>query len=132
MVKQLVLEVMPQTLAVCRLAPDDPVPEWARGEFVSITRTSDELSIVCSEARVPADVRRERSWRAIRIKGPLDFALTGVLESVAEPLAEAGIPVFVVSTFATDYVLVKQHQLAPAIAALQTAGHILVSTSQDF
>jgi hypothetical protein len=110
--------------AVARLAPDAPIPDWATmAAIFSITRTADELSIVAPEAAVPGDVRAERGWRALKIAGPIDFALTGVLASVLQPLAEARIGIFAISTFDTDYVLVRAETLTSTIAALRAAGH---------
>jgi hypothetical protein len=90
-----------------------------------VTRTPDELSVVADEAAVPAGVRAERGWRALQVAGPLDFNLTGILASLAYPLARAGISLFAVSTFDTDYVLIKEDKLHDALAALQAAGHTL-------
>lgn len=108
--------------AVCRLGPDAPVPIWARGEFVSITRTAQELSVVCDEAKVPPGVRIERGWRCLKLAGPLDFSLVGVLQSLLAPLAAANVSVFAVSTYDTDYVLVRHADLDRALAALREAG----------
>ncbi len=125
------LTLLPDRLAVCRLGPADPVPAWAHaGAFASITRTPEELSIVCAEAAVPSAVRQEDGWRAFVLAGPLDFALTGVVAALAEPLARAGVPIFVVSTFDTDYLLVKHVRLDDAIATLEAAGHgVAVATA---
>ena len=111
--------------AICRLEPDAPVPVWATGgEFVAITRTAEELSIVCPEAAVPGDVQSERGWRAWRLAGTFDLsAAIGVLASVTAPLAEAGVGLFAVSTFDTDYLLVKADNAARATEALRGAGH---------
>ena len=117
------LTLLPDTFAVCRLSVDTAIPTWAAGSFVSITRTVDELSIVCTESSVPADVQAERSWRMLRVNGTLDFALIGILAALTVPLANAGISVFAISTFDTDYLLVKQDKLDQAITALITAGH---------
>lgn len=120
----LMLLVLPGTLAICRLGPDAPIPDWARaGDFCSITRTSDELSIVCTEAAVPDGVKSDRGWRCLKIEGPLDLSLTGVLASLLSPLAEAGISIFAVSTFDTDYLLVKAENLERAAEALIQSGH---------
>ncbi len=109
---------------MCRMDRDGGVPAWAmRGDFSSITRTDDELSIVCPESAVPVGVRAERGWRALRVAGVLDFSLVGVLASLAVPLAGAGINLFAVSTFDTDYLLVREPDLARAVAALRGAGH---------
>jgi len=120
------LSILGSTLAVCRLAADDAFPAWlsARG-FVSVTRTADELSVVCAADAVPANVRCEAGWRALAVEGPLDFGVTGILASIAAPLAEAGISIFAISTFDTDYVLVKAERLGDAVEALRRAGHLI-------
>ena len=107
-----------------RLDPDADLPDWVRGgHFWSVTRSDAELSIVCAENDVPADASAERGWRAFEVAGPLDFSLTGVVSSLVGPLAEADVPIFVLSTFETDYVLVHEPDLARAVAALAAAGH---------
>ena len=120
---QLPLEIIPQTLAVCRLPPNAPVPQWAAGDFVTISRTPEELSITAVQDRVPADVRCERDYRALRVRGPLPLDLIGILASIAEPLARAKLSIFAISTFDTDYVLVKARDLDLALGALREAGH---------
>ncbi len=110
--------------SVCRLAPTDDVPAGAAaGAFTSITRTREELSIVCEEGAVPDGTRCEGGWRVLQIEGPLDFGLTGILASVAQPLAAAGVSIFALSTFDTDYVMVKEESVEKAVAALAAAGH---------
>jgi GNAT superfamily N-acetyltransferase len=109
--------------AVCRLSPDAPLPTWvACGPVTSITRTADELSVVCRQDVVPESVRCERGWRCLRVAGTLDFSLVGVLASLLGPLANAGVSVFVLSTFDTDYLLVKEDKLEKAIEVLSQAG----------
>ena len=118
------LAVLPVRMAVCRLGPDEPVPAWAEGARpVSVTRTADELSLVVPEERVPAGVTATRGWRALRVQGTLDFGEVGILASLAAPLAEAGVPIFVLSTHDTDYVLVPGTRLPDAVAALRRSGH---------
>jgi len=118
------LLVLPDLYAVCRLDSDASVPAWASaGGFFSITRTTGELSVVCQQAVVPDDVRCERGWRCLRVAGSMDFSMIGVVASLVAPLAEAGISVFVVSTFDTDYLLVKDNHLEQASTVLQAAGH---------
>lgn len=119
------LSLLPERLAVCQLPPDGLLPEWtaATSAFLALIRTPEELSIVCREAALPAGARHEPGWCALKVAGPLDFGLTGILAALAEPLARAGVSIFVLSTFNTDYVLVKQERLDDAIAALQAAGH---------
>ena len=119
------LELLNGRLSICRLHPASPFPEWvaAAPGFTSITRTPDELSIVCNESSVPPGVLSESGWRIFKIQGPLDFTLTGVLASIAEPLARAGIAIFAISTFDTDYVMVKEDRVEAATQALIAAGH---------
>ncbi|HEX3873849.1 MAG TPA: ACT domain-containing protein [Solirubrobacteraceae bacterium] len=109
--------------AVCRLGPDAATPAWATGSLVSITRTRRELSVVCRAEAVPPGVTAETDWRVLEVAGPLSFAATGIIEAVARPLADRRIPVFVISTYDTDYVLVRDRTLAAATAALRGAGH---------
>jgi uncharacterized protein len=118
------LQVVDAELAICRLpcdAPSPPVP--ASAALYSVTRTADELSIVCPVADAPPDATVEAAWRALRVEGSLDFALTGIMAALAQPLAAAGVPVFAVSTYDTDYVLVRHHDVEAAIDALRRAGH---------
>jgi hypothetical protein len=125
------LALLPDLFAVCRLDPADSLPAWALSgvsALVSITRTSGELSIVCAQEDVPAGVRCERDWRCLMIKGPLDFSLTGVLAALLTPLAGAGVSIFALSTFDTDYLLIRAAQLDTAIAALSAAGHEVAAT----
>ncbi|NCA82716.1 MAG: ACT domain-containing protein [Opitutae bacterium] len=111
--------------AIAQLAPDAPLPNWATvpAPFLSITRTATELSIVAPAAAVPADVRAERGWALLKLQGPFAFNQTGILASFAAPLADAGIGLFALSTFDTDYLLVKTTQAPAAVAALLAAGH---------
>jgi len=118
------LKFLPERFAVCRLWPDAELPHWAMsGAFRSVTRTPNELSIVCEEALVPDAVTAEPGWRCLMVEGPLDFSLTGILLSIADPLARAGVSIFAVSTFNTDYVLVKESSISEAIRALTGSGH---------
>src|SRR4051794_11207396 len=103
------LSILDGTFAICRLSPDDAVPEWInKNRFWTVTRQTDELSIVCAQENIPTTVKAERDWMIIKIEGPLDFGLTGVLASVANPLADARISIFAISTFDTDFILVRQ------------------------
>jgi uncharacterized protein len=119
----LTLILLPDRFAVCRLSGQDPVPAWAwTGSLCSITRSAEELSIVCAQEAVPDAVTAERDWRALKVLGPLDFSLVGILARLTAPLAAAGISLFAISTYDTDYLLVKEERLAEAVAALQQAG----------
>lgn len=127
MLHKLKYSVLPGRFNVCRAAPETEVkPSWLEGEFSAIVRTRDELSIMCSEAivaKVAADATVEPGWVALKLEGPFPFSMTGVLASFVQPLAEAEIPIFAISTFDTDYVLVKRENVERAIAALDAAGH---------
>ena len=113
------LDVLPGVFAVCRLDPAAATPAG----FWSVTRTADELSVICAEDAIPDGAVAERGWRALRVAGPLDFALTGVAAALTAPLAAAGVSVLPVATFDTDYLFVREASLARALAALAAAGH---------
>jgi hypothetical protein len=118
------LIVLPDTFAICRLDVSNAIPAWATADsFFAITRTLEELSIVCVQSLVPEGIRCERDWRCLQVAGPIPFMTVGVLASLVQPLAEAGISVFAVSTFDTDYVLVKAVDLARTIEGLRTHEH---------
>lgn len=123
----LTLAVLDGELAVVRLAADAAVPDWLPTTgFTTVSRTADELSVLCAADAVPdlgPSVPVERGWAVLKLEGPFAFTLTGILAAILVPLAEAGIGIFAVSTFDTDYVLVKQEQLDGAVAVLRAAGH---------
>ena len=125
---RLVLSLLPETLAVARLPAGAALPGWIdwTDPFVTVSRTRDELSVVCPEARLPADVQAERDWRGFKVEGPLDFALTGILARLAAPLAEAGISIFAISTYDTDYLLVRGGDLDAATAVLQQTNTVRI------
>ncbi|MFN8572244.1 MAG: ACT domain-containing protein [Gemmatimonadaceae bacterium] len=118
------LQRLPDVYAVCRLAPNDGIPFWCvqSRSLLSITRTPDELSVVCPADLVPAAIRAERGFCAWRVAGTLDFSLTGVAAALTTPLAEAGISVFVIATFDTDYLLVRETHRERAEALLARSG----------
>jgi hypothetical protein len=118
-----VLRLLPERMALVRLEADAVVPTWLAGPVVSVTRTPEELSILCVEDCVPPGHRVEPGWRCLQVRGPLSFELTGVLAALAGPLAAAGVSIFAMSTFDTDLVLVRDEELDRATAALATAGH---------
>ena len=119
--------VLGEQLAVCRLPSEARIPSWAlEGGFFCVVRTRDELSIVCREDvctadRIPDGAPVERGWVALKLEGPFPFSMTGVLASFVQPLAEAEIPIFALSTFDTDYVLIKRQDLEQAVLALAAA-----------
>jgi hypothetical protein len=111
------------TFAVVRLDPSASVPEFAlQSSFFSITKSLGELSIVCEEGLVPDDLKAEKGWRILKVDGVLDFNLTGILASIANPLAEAKISIFAVSTYDTDYILIKAEILSHALNVLSAHG----------
>lgn len=124
MAAQLTLTLLPEFLAVCRLRSDQDIPQWALGPgFSSTTRAGDELSVVCPQGQVPAGITSERGWRCLKVHGPLGFGLTGILAELAGALAREGISLFALSTYDTDYLLVKAEDLPGAIGALRRRGH---------
>jgi len=130
-VSPLHFSVLPGSFAVLRLASDADVPvELLAPPFHSVTRTPAELSVVCPENAVAAGSRAETGWALLALAGPFPFEMVGVLASVLQPLAAAGVSIFALSTFDTDYVLVKRERLADAIDALTAAGHQRVETGR--
>jgi hypothetical protein len=118
------LIVLHLELAICRLDRDGNIPDWAaQGEFLSITRTPDELSIVCPAYVVPENQPCDRGWRALRVAGKFDLRAVGVLAALAAPLAEVGVSIFAISTHDTDYLLIKEEDMERAGVALRKAGH---------
>ena len=123
---QLPLTILDGTYVICRFEASSPIPDWVPTTgFVSVTRTPDELSIVCLQDVVPEEVERSSPWRCLQVSGTLDFSMVGVLESLTAPLARANVSVFAISTFDTDYLLVQEQQLRTAIEALQSHGHVI-------
>ncbi|MHB0851353.1 ACT domain-containing protein [Stutzerimonas nitrititolerans] len=120
--------ILPQSFAIARFEPGTELPSavLASPGFVSLTRTEDELSIVCAEDVAAGLARVDSGWRAMKVQGPFAFDQTGILASFLDPLAVAAIGIFAVSTFDTDYILVKSENLAKALAALKQAGHHLI------
>ncbi len=122
------LIVLNELFAVSRLGAGEAIPDWALdGTFCSLARAIDEVSIICPQVNVPDGVLAERGWRCLKLDGPLDFSLVGVLDAVLAPLAQARIAIMAVSTFNTDYVLVKQDRLQLAVQVLERQGFELRS-----
>jgi hypothetical protein len=124
--RQLTLSLLTYKYAVCQLHPDKHIPYWALlGEFVSLTRTHEELSIICQEDNVPEDVEAERGWCCVKVHGAFDFATPGINASLAVPLAQAEISTLAIATFTTEYLLVKEEYVERALEVLTQAGHHL-------
>ncbi|MCC6453369.1 MAG: ACT domain-containing protein [Caldilineaceae bacterium] len=123
------LTLLPGRYAVCHLPPPSPIPPWANGDgFCSITRTADELSIICPQDSLPGEIDTvaldvARNWVLLRVEGPFDFDVTGVLATLSAPLAAAGVVLLAVATYQTDYLLFKAEQQECATQALSQAGH---------
>lgn len=118
------LTILPEILSICRLDKDAAIPAWAlAGRFFSLTRTAEELSVVAPQAQVPEGVKQNPGWRCLKVEGPLDLSATGVLASLTGPLAQEGISVFAVSTYDTDYLLVREKDLEKAVTVLSQNGH---------
>jgi hypothetical protein len=130
---RLPLELLPDTLSICRLPAGAAIPSWtaSSGAFLTVSRTPDELSIVALQSAVPAATRCQRDYRAIRVRGTLPTNLVGILLSIAEPLAQAGLSIFAISTYDTDYVLVKARDASAALDALRRAGHTVSSHEHE-
>lgn len=121
---KLVMSLLVEKFAVCRLSSGDLIPDWSKaGGFFSITRTADELSVVCLEKNVPDGIQCEKSWRVLKVEGPLDFSLIGILASISTALARKGVSIFAISTYDTDYILVKEKDIENAIKALSEEGY---------
>ncbi|MCM2273550.1 MAG: ACT domain-containing protein [Candidatus Didemnitutus sp.] len=120
----LVIQLLPGEFAIARLPADAAIPDWARSTvFSATTRTTDELSLLCPAAQIPATVKHEAGWRLFKLRGPFNFTETGILSSVLDPLAFSRISILAHSTFDTDYVLVKQAQVEDAVRTLRNAEH---------
>ena len=122
---KLKLSILPQKYAVCRLDPNGHIPHWALlgDDFISLTRTRDELSIVCLQENVPPETKAERGWRCAKVDGPFDFSVAGVHISLAIPLAEANISILAFATYETDHLLIREKDLEGAIRVLEQSGH---------
>jgi uncharacterized protein len=120
---QLTFVLLREHFAIARLGAAAEIPPWPRGEFVSIARTPDELSIVCRADAVPSNIRADRGWRCLALQGPFALDQTGIAAEFTRVLAAASVPVFVIATFDTDYVLVPDRLIERAVAALRAAGH---------
>ena len=113
--------------AIVRHPPDAPVPDWAtKGEFTSITRTADELSIICPAEDIPENGTPALRWMCLKLEGPFPFSQTGVLLSFIQPLSNNSIPIFAISTYDTDYVLISKEHIGRALDLLREAGHELL------
>lgn len=123
----LTLHLLPDRFAVARLeSTASQPPAWKAGnELLALIQTPEETTLVCREADIPTGYTTEVGWRALAVEGPLAFELTGILASLAEPLAQAGVSIFALSTYSTDIILIKENMLPHAVQALQAAGHII-------
>lgn len=124
---KLKLSILDETFAICTLPRDEPLPDWVvQSDFYSITRTFDELSIVCPQNNIPQGIKYNKGWRCLKVQGPLEFTIVGILASLSMPLASAGISIFVFSSYDTDHIMVKEYDLASAVKVLQAEGHEVI------
>jgi len=127
MSEKILMKLMKEKYGVCRLDKTELIPEWAKdSDFFSITKTLEELSIVCSEGSIPVSVKCEKDWRILKVEGPLDFSLVGILSSISNVLAQQGISIFAISTYDTDYILVKDKDINNAIDSLSIVGYEII------
>ena len=125
--KILTMKLLEERFGVCRLDKTELIPKWAKNSsFYSITKTLDELSIVCSQDSIPSNIKCEKDWRTLKMEGPLDFSLIGILSSISTILAQNGISIFAISTYDTDYILVKDKDIANAINALAKENYEII------
>ena len=123
---QLTFILIDGVFSLCRLAPEDAIPSWALSSgFYTISKTDDELSVVCESQYVPAFIKQDGNWRLLKIAAILDLFLTGITAKFSTALGNAGVNLCVIATYQTDYILVKQEKLQTAITALQDAGFIV-------
>lgn len=128
MTHKLRLCAIPEKFAICKLPPEALIPPWAiSGQLWSVTRTPTELSLVCSHSSVPQGVTAEHNWRALQVVGPLPLEMVGVLSSLAAPFADSGVSIFVISTFETDFLLVREQSFETACQILVQAGHLVLA-----
>lgn len=129
MVKRVLnMKLLEEKYGVCRLDKYEEVPEWVnKDDFFSITKTYDELSIVCLEDNIPNNIKCERDWRILKVEGPLDFSLVGILAYISSVLAQNSISIFAISTYDTDYILVKNKDVDRAIEVLREDGYCVVA-----
>jgi hypothetical protein len=132
--RSLDLHLFPGRMAICRLGPEEESPSWAGSEVLSsVTRTQAETTVVCREENVPAGITCNKGWRCLQIGGVLDFSETGVLSSLTAPLAGENIPVYALSTYSTDLILIKEKDLSRALRVLTGAGHrVFFESGQEY
>jgi uncharacterized protein len=122
------MTLLPDKYGVCRLNKEDNIPSWAyEGEFFSLTKTTDELSVLCLESNIPAGLKLEGDWRVLKVLGPLDFSLIGILSKISGILAQQDISIFAVSTYDTDYILVKNNKVENAVEVLEREGYEIIA-----
>ncbi|MBZ5532260.1 MAG: ACT domain-containing protein [Acidobacteriia bacterium] len=123
-------KIIPGRFAICQLPAGSAVPAWATatpGAFASVTATLEELSIVCEESAAPEGIKSQKGFVCLQLEGPFPLDSVGILREFLEPLSAAGVPIFAISTFNTDFVLVPEAKKALALNALQQAGHDLLT-----
>ena len=126
--RKLKLSLLEEKYGICTLPKDAPIPHWVSKEsLVSITRTGKELTIVCKQDIIPSKLQSDLNWRCFKIDGSFDLSQIGVISSISSPLADAGISIYVISTYDTDYFLVKDDNLEKSISVLSNFGHSITT-----
>lgn len=128
MKNKLSIKLLKEKYGVCRLNKNEAIPSWAlQGDFYSITKTEDELSIVCLQDNIIENIKCEKDWRVLKIEGPLDFSLVGILSKISTLMANNSISIFAVSTYDTDYILIKEKDINRAIKVLNNDSYEVVN-----
>jgi hypothetical protein len=124
--KRRALDVLPERFGICRFDPNASVPNWVwASPFYSVTRTAEEVSVVCHEGVIPQEILYEKGWRCLKVQGPIDFSETGILSSLAQPLASKNVTIFALSTYDTDYLFVREKDLSKTIETLSQKGFLV-------
>jgi hypothetical protein len=124
---KLSLSILDETFAICSLDKSSLIPEWVTSsDFYSVTKTYDELSIVCPQHKIPAGIKFNKGWKCFKVQGPLDIDIVGILASLSMPLASAGVSIFVFSSYDTDHIMVKAYDMEKAIEVLRKEGYTVI------
>lgn len=125
--KKLTLKLLKDKYSVCRLNKNDEIPKWIfQEEFFSITKTDEELSVVCLQDKIKENIKCEKDWRILKIEGPLDFSLIGILSKISTLMANNDISIFAISTYDTDYILIKEESINKAIEVLENNNYNII------
>lgn len=131
LIKRLTLNILSERFGICRFNPNTSIPDWAlTSRFYSITKTQEEVSIVCPEGVIPQEIMCEKGWRCLKVQGLIDFSETGILSALAQPLARKNVSIFALSTYDTDYLFVREKDLSKTIETLSQEGFLIKQNSK--